>query len=445
KVWLGHKKTNPEKMYAIKVMKKQDLINKNLISQVTAERDAQARSRSPFVVQLYYSIQSRQNILLIMEYMIGGDVKSLLIMYGYFPEDMSCMYTAEVALALEYLHKRGIVHRDLKPENMLISDRGHIKLTDFGLSKIALEYPGSMTPIDHRFANMWDLRTPGQVLSLKSSLDFKSRLYNSFGSTPPVLSLTSTLQDSLSWRSSSASDSESRRACKLLQLSFMSSEYLLVQCSETSGLVIGDKLRNIPPQPNLAHTGLTSEISTLALKDIVAGVQSRSISFKNSNPAVSSDTPVLRKPLILRSNSVERTPGTRLQTPMHTPANRLHTPMRTPKSVRRGTEPQEDAGRILGTPDYLAPEILLQKPHGFAVDWWALGVCLYEFLTGLPPFNDQTPEAVFENILNRNITWPTDDEALSHDAVAAVQALLTPEPDQRPAAKGNSVHNSSLY
>ncbi|XP_059142329.1 serine/threonine-protein kinase greatwall-like [Physella acuta] len=292
KVWLGHKKTNPDKMYAIKVMKKQDLINKNLIEQVTAERDAQARSRSPFVVQLFYSIQSRQNIFLIMEYMIGGDVKSLLIMYGYFSEEMACMYAAEVALALEYLHKRGIVHRDLKPDNMLISEAGHIKLTDFGLSKVSRDYrcspqSGSFTPYAHHMPHNYDLRTPGQILSLKSSLEFTvhksqrkfsqerdkpdsevlkssmtpapgrsplppeprtpqekghrqsiirrmltpaglkpsqqvSKLYSSYGSTPPVQSLTPTLQDSLTWRTSSASESHSRQACSLLQQSMSS-------------------------------------------------------------------------------------------------------------------------------------------------------------------------------------------------------------------------------
>lgn len=101
-----------------------------------------------------------------MEYLIGGDVKSLLHIYGYFDEDMSLKYISEVALALEYLHRHSIIHRyfwnllklcvifysfvwltsffviwfrDLKPDNMLISNEGHIKLTDFGLSKVKLD------------------------------------------------------------------------------------------------------------------------------------------------------------------------------------------------------------------------------------------------------------------------------------------------------------------
>lgn len=98
------------------------------------------------------------------------------------------------------------------------------------------------------------------------------------------------------------------------------------------------------------------------------------------------------------------------------------TPFRTPKSVRRAEKTSEQ--RILGTPDYLSPELLLsyascshsgamvyfninfctfcRHKHGPAVDWWSLGVCLYEFMTGVPPFNDETPQKVFENILSRS-------------------------------------------
>uniref|UniRef100_A0A182FQ23 Serine/threonine-protein kinase greatwall n=1 Tax=Anopheles albimanus TaxID=7167 RepID=A0A182FQ23_ANOAL len=111
----------------------------------------------------------------------------------------------------------------------------------------------------------------------------------------------------------------------------------------------------------------------------------------------------------------------------------VKTPFRTPKSVRRAPLPSDE--RILGTPDYLAPELLLQQGHGPAVDWWALGVCLYEFLTGVPPFNDETPQKVFENILARNIEWPTDEESLSVEAVEAVEQLLESDQSKRPAAE----------
>ncbi|CAL4067640.1 unnamed protein product, partial [Meganyctiphanes norvegica] len=108
------------------------------------------------------------------------------------------------------------------------------------------------------------------------------------------------------------------------------------------------------------------------------------------------------------------------------------TPLRAPKSVRRGGQPQTGTqSRILGTPDYLAPELLIRLGHSTAVDWWALGVCLFEFMTGVPPFNDETPEAVFQNILQRDIPWPEDDEALSSSAVEAIDKLLAYDPKVR--------------
>lgn len=80
---------------------------------------------------------------------------------------------------------------------------------------------------------------------------------------------------------------------------------------------------------------------------------------------------------------------------------------------------------------------------GSAVDWWALGVCLFEFMTGIPPFNDETPQAVFTNILNRDIPWPEGDEELSKEAHEAIDALLTLDPALR--ASGTSVTTLSIF
>ena len=145
-----------------------------MASQVVIERNALALTRSPYCVQLFYSLQTLTSVYLVMEYMVGGDLKSLVGVYGYMEESMAAFYTAEVTLALEYLHSHGIVHRDLKPDNMLLSKEGHVKLTDFGLSKISTR---------HRDLEISDLvnctpslcaRTPGQLLSLTSHLSFGS-------------------------------------------------------------------------------------------------------------------------------------------------------------------------------------------------------------------------------------------------------------------------------
>ncbi|CAF4791648.1 unnamed protein product [Pieris macdunnoughi] len=173
KVFLAQKKYNPEQLYAIKVMKKSEMINKNMVTQVVTERNALALSRSPFCVHLFYSLQSASSVYLVMEYMVGGDLKSLLNVYGFLEESMAIFYVAEVTLALDYLHKHNIVHRDLKPDNMLIAKSGHVKLTDFGLSKIEIHRDLEISDFVNRTPSL-NLRTPGQLLSLTSHLSFGS-------------------------------------------------------------------------------------------------------------------------------------------------------------------------------------------------------------------------------------------------------------------------------
>ena len=93
---------------------------------------------NPFVVSMYCSFETRKHLCMVMEYVEGGDCAILLKNMGPFPPDMARFYFAETVLAVEYLHSFGIVHRDLKPDNLLITALGHIKLTDFGLSKMGL-------------------------------------------------------------------------------------------------------------------------------------------------------------------------------------------------------------------------------------------------------------------------------------------------------------------
>ncbi|CAG8474867.1 11277_t:CDS:2 [Racocetra fulgida] len=99
-----------------------------------AERDVLAESDSPWVVQLYYSFQDASYLYLIMEFLPGGDLMTMLIKYDTFSEDVTRFYIAECVLAIEAIHKLNFIHRDIKPDNILIDKDGHIKLSDFGLS-----------------------------------------------------------------------------------------------------------------------------------------------------------------------------------------------------------------------------------------------------------------------------------------------------------------------
>uniref|UniRef100_A0A0E0KI58 non-specific serine/threonine protein kinase n=1 Tax=Oryza punctata TaxID=4537 RepID=A0A0E0KI58_ORYPU len=271
RVFLAKKRTTGD-LFAIKVLRKADMIRKNAVESILAERDILITVRNPFVVRFFYSFTSRENLYLVMEYLNGGDLYSLLRNLGCLDEDVARVYLAEVVLALEYLHSMHIVHRDLKPDNLLIAHDGHIKLTDFGLSKVGL---------------------------INSTDDLSG----------PAVSGSS---------------------------------------------LYGDD----EPQ-----------MSEFEQMDHRARRQKRS---------------------------------------------------------------------AVGTPDYLAPEILLGTGHGTSADWWSVGVILFELIVGIPPFNAEHPQTIFDNILNRKIPWPHVPKEMSSEAQDLIDKLLTEDPHQRLGANGAS-------
>ncbi|KAJ2583967.1 Serine/threonine-protein kinase, partial [Coemansia sp. RSA 1797] len=127
-------KRDTGKIFAMKILRKTEMIKKDQLAHVRAERDVLAESDSMWVVQLYFSFQDSRNLYLIMEFLPGGDLMTMLIKYDIFPEDVTRFYMAECVLALEDVHRLGFIHRDIKPDNILIDKDGHIKLSDFGLS-----------------------------------------------------------------------------------------------------------------------------------------------------------------------------------------------------------------------------------------------------------------------------------------------------------------------
>lgn len=127
-------KRDSGKIYAMKTLLKLEMYKKDQLAHVKAERDVLAGSDSPWVVSLYYSFQDLQYLYLIMEFLPGGDLMTMLIRWQVFTEDITRFYMAECVLAIEAIHKLGFIHRDIKPDNILIDIRGHVKISDFGLS-----------------------------------------------------------------------------------------------------------------------------------------------------------------------------------------------------------------------------------------------------------------------------------------------------------------------
>ncbi|CAG9462493.1 unnamed protein product [Pedinophyceae sp. YPF-701] len=304
RVYLARKRKTGD-YFAIKTMRKKDLLRKNLVENVHNERNILATTDNPFVVRFFYSFQSKENVYLVMEYLSGGDLFSLLRNIGALEEDVAKMYIAETVLALEYCHANGVIHRDVKPDNLLIGPDGHIKLTDFGLST--------------RGASAWDALT-GEAGE---------------GGDPAA-----------SGRAGEGGDpAASGRAGDATTLS------------------------SLNENAESAHSG--------------AGA----------------------------SNGSDKGIGP------------------------HGRTGHADGERKVGTPDYVAPEILLGHPHGVEVDWWAVGVMVYELVVGVPPFNADTPEEIFDNILERDIEWPGEDgdeeDPISPACRDLIERLLCMNPAER--------------
>ena len=120
-------------LVAVKKLRKNEMIGRNQIDHVKSEVSILSQAESPWVVELKCSFQDDKYLYLVMEYLPGGDLMSLLMKKESLPEDEAKFYMAEMVLAVESVHKLNFIHRDIKPDNILIDRQGHIKLSDFGL------------------------------------------------------------------------------------------------------------------------------------------------------------------------------------------------------------------------------------------------------------------------------------------------------------------------
>ncbi|CAN1277252.1 Serine/threonine-protein kinase AtPK2/AtPK19 [Linum perenne] len=129
------RKNGTSEIYAMKVMRKDKIVEKNHVEYMKAERDILTKVDHPFIVQLKYSFQTKYRLYLVLDFINGGHLFFQLYHQGLFREDLARVYAAEIVSAVSHLHSNGIMHRDLKPENILLGEDGHVMLTDFGLAK----------------------------------------------------------------------------------------------------------------------------------------------------------------------------------------------------------------------------------------------------------------------------------------------------------------------
>ncbi|XP_072985724.1 uncharacterized protein [Typha latifolia] len=262
-------------IYAMKKLKKSEMVSKGQVEHVIAERNLLAEVASHCIVKLYYSFQDAEYLYLIMEYLPGGDMMTLLIREDTLTENVARFYIAQSVLAIESIHKHNYIHRDIKPDNLLLDKNGHMKLSDFGLCK----------PIDCSKLSTLNEDEPMSDENLRESMDID-------GCFPDT-------KCGSRWKS---------------------------------------------PHEQLQHWKINR----------------RKLAFST-----------------------------------------------------------------VGTPDYIAPEVLLKKGYGMECDWWSLGAIMYEMLVGYPPFYSDDPITTCRKIVHwKNYLKFPEEARLSPEAKNLICRLL---------------------
>ena len=134
KVWkVQYKKT--KEIYALKEMSKLKIIDKKSEKSINSEREFLSKLHHPFIVNMHYAFQDKDNLYLVMDMLSGGDLRYHISRYRRFSEEQTRFFIACMIYSLEYIHSNNVIHRDIKPENFVLDDKGYVRITDFGIAK----------------------------------------------------------------------------------------------------------------------------------------------------------------------------------------------------------------------------------------------------------------------------------------------------------------------
>ncbi|KAK5987650.1 Serine/threonine-protein kinase cek1 [Cladobotryum mycophilum] len=396
-VYLSKKKSTGE-YFAIKVLKKADMVAKNQVGNVKAERAIMMwQGQSDFVAKLYWTFSSKDYLYLVMEYLNGGDCASLIKVLGGLPEEWVKKYLAEVILGVEHLHERGVIHRDLKPDNLLIDQKGHLKLTDFGLSRMGLVGRQKRALNSENADSTPDLLKQGPFARSTSMASSRSTSLDMHGPS----------------QSPSTTPQMTPDVGSIGQPSYF---------SLTSAQPEVRRISNSHRSDSGGSETLTHMLSSFSLNDSDANSQTTSVKMLMDDEVMIHGSPDLH-PYQSNTRSSVDSYSNRNSLP---PSSMMPPPMAL-------FDPEDTNRRFVGTPDYLAPETIKGDKQDETSDWWSVGCILFEFLFGIPPFHANEAEEVFENILARKIQWPDEAECepVSDEAKDLINKLLCMEPPQR--------------
>ena len=134
RVWkIQSKKTKIK--YALKEMSKLKIIDKKSEKSINSEREFLSKLNHPFIVNMHYAFQDRDNLYLVMDLLNGGDLRYHISRYRKFSEEQTRFFIANIIYAIEYIHSNNVIHRDIKPENLVLDENGYVRITDFGIAK----------------------------------------------------------------------------------------------------------------------------------------------------------------------------------------------------------------------------------------------------------------------------------------------------------------------
>ena len=144
KVWkIQSKKTKI--IYALKEMSKLKIIDKKSEKSINTEREFLSKLSHPFIVNMHYAFQDKQNLYLVMDILNGGDLRYHISRYRKFSEEQTRFFIANIIYSLQYIHSNNVIHRDIKPENLVLDEKGYVRVTDFGIAKENMEDNSSET------------------------------------------------------------------------------------------------------------------------------------------------------------------------------------------------------------------------------------------------------------------------------------------------------------
>ena len=313
-------------LFAMKQLRKADMLRKGQEGHVRAERDlmtsASASTNAKWIVKLVYSFQDVDHLYLIMEFMGGGDLLNLLIEKDIFAEDFARFYVAEMILAIHEAHRLGYIHRDIKPDNFLFTSQGHIKLADFGLCQ-SFHWAHDGAYYDQQRKNMLK----------KHGID---------------------LEDS--------GPSRSRKGAAAAAASVRQ------QGQKTGGDLNDRELNEVMSDRNDDGTPLTHVLT-----------------WRDKNK-------------------------------------------------------KKIAYSVVGTNNYMAPEVLRGLGYDQSCDWWSLGVIVFEMLYGYPPFVSKSRHMTRQKILNwrQTLRFPPKPK-VSREAQDFITKLICEKDDRLGSASNASV------